>query len=55
MRTLGAALWRTAVDRFAECLESGIWPGYHDDETEIEASPRAMANLIEMEEGRRAA
>lgn len=55
MRHVGAAMWRIAVDRWAECLSSGNWPGYNDDETEIEASARSLERVLEMEEGREAA
>lgn len=49
LRQLGEALWLTAVNRWAECLDSDRWPGYDDEDRGIEASHFAMQELIESE------
>jgi hypothetical protein len=47
MRQLGEVLWQQAVDLWAHCLDTGVWPGYDDEERGIEASSYAMAKLTE--------
>lgn len=49
MRQLGETLWRLAVERWAECLDTGEWPGYDTDDGPLEPSPWSLRELIEEE------
>ncbi|MFC3504836.1 PD-(D/E)XK nuclease-like domain-containing protein [Micromonospora krabiensis] len=41
----GRHLNNRAIDRFAECQRTGVWPGYADDITTISLPPYALRNL----------
>lgn len=43
----GRALNRQAIDKFAECTASGIWPGYGDDVTYLSLPPWAESKIEE--------
>lgn len=38
-RRIGRILNRQAIDIYAQCTESGIWPGYHDHEVALVSLP----------------
>ena len=46
---LGRKKNRQAIDTFAACLESGVWPGYTDDEPAIITPPGWMTRAAEAE------
>lgn len=50
MRLVGETLWARAVDTWAECLDTGVWPGYDDEDQGLEASSFAMARLMGQQE-----
>lgn len=52
-RATGFAQFRADVNRYAECLESGIWPGYPDSVQSIDAPAwhvQRNAHLIDQQE-----
>lgn len=42
LRRLGELRWRTACRRWAECLETGIWPAYTSHVIQVDAPPWAL-------------
>lgn len=48
-RALGNLKWKKAVNKWGECLASGIWPGYADDRV-LEIAPRPFDVAKAMEE-----
>lgn len=43
LRRLGELKWEFACMRWAQCLRTGVWPGYVDQITSIEAPPWALS------------
>lgn len=48
MLAYGRTRWQYAVNLWARCISSNIWPGYEGEITEIEASPWALREMEEM-------
>lgn len=49
MRELGAQRWRRAIDTWAKCLRTGVWPDYESSVVRIGAMPWTMQR--EMDHG----
>lgn len=45
MRELGERKWQLAIDRWEQCVRTGNWPDYSDDDAIIEARPFDMAEF----------
>lgn len=52
MLELGRARWRYAINKWARCINSGVWPGYEEQEAlRVEASPWALEQFAHIQEG----
>jgi hypothetical protein len=48
-RQLGERRWKRAVDTWARCLKTGVWPGYDDRIRDLEPAPWALAKDMDNE------
>lgn len=48
MRSRGAHIWHKALGRWGECLASGKWPGYNDDQVyDVDLPEWSMRDVLE--------